>query len=491
MTQLQTEVAFVETMIERLISRRTRLRGRMNALSPISQLSPEILVKIFQMTCYSAEDSTQHITPLFFGGICKDWRENAWSTPLLWNTVTITVWRRTHATQISLLDEWLLRAQSSPLSIKLTVDEHESNKTNLAFCCFRPVMELLITRAEYWQTFDCILPHRCHGILQNHKFPLLTSISLRPPTIGWISTLINSPSIPGPLSAPKLAHVNLSGYSASSMGLPWGQLRSVKIQILTIEEFFALLLRSQELKECYVEAICSPRSPEFLPPQMLFHDLETLDVLLTSIDPISILNHLNLPKLRVLSLRGGGVFANILIDTISTFVLRSSCHLERLSVEQLSRTTDDDILTWLETTPSLTHLRIKFNLYSTQPHPSIGFSDKLVSRLRPSQQGLPYLLPRLTSLEYRGPVPCNTRLLVDVLSERWHHVSHSDSAKHGSVSLRPMKVEIDASPLPVIDIPDDVRDDIVMLVSEGMELEIRTPLPFHEGYGNAEVFESW
>jgi len=82
------------------------------------------------------------------------------------------------------------------------------------------------------------------------------------------------------------------------------------------------------------------------------------------------------------------------------------------------------------------------------------------------------LLPRLASLEYQGPVPCHSRLLVGMLSERWHHVSHCEgSGKHGGVSQRLMRAVV-VAPISVYCIPHDVRDDIVMLVSEGMELEI-------------------
>lgn len=480
MAQLEAEVSLIETMIERLVSRRARLQGRMNALSPICQLSPEILVKIFQMTCYLSEDSNQHITPLFFGGICKDWREIAWSTPLLWNTISVKVWRRRHATQISLLGEWLQRAQSSPLSIKLTSDD-ESDKTIPTSGCFRPVMELLITRAEYWQTFDCVLPPRCHDVLLNHNFPLLTSVSLRPPTIGPMSTSIRLPNM-FLWATPRLVHVDLSGYDFSAMLLPLGQLQRFKIDSLIVSGFFELLRLSRALKECYLGSVY-PGSSKILqcpPSQMLFHsDLEILDVLLVGNDGIRVLDNLNLPKLRVLSVRGREINIypeNRLFDTISSLVLRSSCHLERLSIEQISGIKDDAILACLETIPLLTHLRLEFYLHATEPLPSIGFTDELVSRLCPSQQGQgsSYLLPRLASLEYQGPVPCHSHLLVDMLSKRWHHVSHSEgSGRHGGVSPRLTRAKIDAAPIPVFDIPSDVRDDIVMLVSEGMELEIQ------------------
>ena len=128
-------------------------------------------------------------TAHFLGGICKDWRQIAWSTPLIWNMVS----RKAHGSQVQLLRNWLLRANSSP---KLTFgDEHESK-----FCsvCAIWSMDVLVTRSTYWKSFNCLLPPQCDDIL-NH-FPMLTSISLRSP--GTISTFSQPPNMF--FSAPEL-----------------------------------------------------------------------------------------------------------------------------------------------------------------------------------------------------------------------------------------------------------------------------------------------
>lgn len=440
------------------MSHKARLQGRMNELSPISQLPTEILTGIFCLTCHFSQDS---ITPLFFGGICKDWREIAWSTPLLWNTISIKVSRRTHVTKITLLREWLLRAQSSPLSIKLTTDEEYET----TFYAFRGIIELLVTRAEYWQTFDCRLPTQCHDILQNHKFPLLITASLRPP-VGTILTFSEPPGMF--LSAPRLVSVDLSGYNFSAMVLPWEQLRHFKTQFLTVAESLKVLRRSPALKECHLECVYSPGISDYLASQTLYSELELLDLSLIKNAAIKLLDNLTLPNLRVLRVRNSSSgCGNLLYDAVSSLNQRSSCHLEGLSLEHIDGVKDDVIIACLESIPSLNYLHLSFQCHN--PGPSSGLSETFISRLRPSQQGS-YLLPNLTSLKYRGTVGCDSRLLVDMLSERWRHVSHVEG---GHSEPRLTRVQFIATGDFKYEIPYDVQADIDLLVSEGMQLRIR------------------
>src|SRR6266540_2322873 len=132
-------MSLIKIMMERLTARRAILQRKINALSPISQLPPEILTEIFRMACRVSANLCQPITPLFFGRICQEWRVIAWSTPLLWNSICLNVSRKTHGAQTSLLGEWLLRAKSSPLFIKLTSEEeHEA-----IFCSVRAILDVL------------------------------------------------------------------------------------------------------------------------------------------------------------------------------------------------------------------------------------------------------------------------------------------------------------------------------------------------------------
>ena len=61
----------------------------------------------FRITCQPVDNGyRQAVTPLFIGSICKLWRDVAWSTPLLWNTILLHFSQKHHNTQIQLLGDW-------------------------------------------------------------------------------------------------------------------------------------------------------------------------------------------------------------------------------------------------------------------------------------------------------------------------------------------------------------------------------------------------
>jgi len=447
----------VEVMMEHLSWRRTNLRRKINSLSSTALLPAEILTEIFWLAC-QLEDGGPALTPLFFGGICKEWREIAWSTPLLWNTISLHVSRKAHGSQVQLLRDWLLRANSSPLFIKLTSDdEHES-----IFCSLRAIMDVLVTRSTYWSSLDCLLPPQCHDILKNNHFPMLTSVSVRPPK-GTISTFSEPPNMF--LSAPKLLDVDLSGYNFSAMMLPWEQLRRFKTQFLTVAECLKVLKRSPNLKECHLESVYSPEIfPSPTPLDTFYSELEHLDITLIKGTAISLLDSITLPSLIHLHIHYSGA-AGLTVSAIHSLILRSSCNLQRLFIER-QQLHDEDLIPCLESVPSLSHLSLVVAGEST------GLSKNLVSMMHPSRDPGPPLLPKLTWFHYEGPMDCDSPSLVDMLSERWC----SQPAKNGNAipiaTLNTAEIVSHAR----YELTDDVEFKMKWLAKAGMALSIRSLL---------------
>lgn len=450
-------MASVEAMMENLSWRRTNLRRKINSLSPTSLLPAEILTEIFRLTCQS-EDGGLPITPLFFGGICKVWREIAWTTPLLWNTISLHVSRKAHGSQVQLLRNWLLRASSSPLFIKLTSDdEHES-----IFCSLRAIMDVLVTRSTYWNSLDCLLPPQCHDILKNNHFPMLTSVSIRPPK-GTISTFSEPPNMF--LSAPKLLDVDLSGYNFSAMMLPWEQLRRFKAQLLTVAECLKVLKRSPSLKECHLESVYSPEIfPLPVSLDTFYSELEHLDITLIRGAAISLLDSITLPFLTHLRVHYSGI-AGFTVSAIHSLVLRSSCNLQRLYIEK-QRLDDQDLLPCLESVPSLSHLRL------VVVGDSGGLSKRFVSMLHPSRDSGPPLLPKLTWFHYEGPVECESHSLVDMLSERWCPQPAKNSNAISTASLNTVEIVTHMR----YELTDDIECKMKWLTKAGMDLTIQSLL---------------
>ncbi|KDR73016.1 hypothetical protein GALMADRAFT_281210 [Galerina marginata CBS 339.88] len=458
---LEAEMTQIEAMMESLAQRRTMLRRRINALSPTSQLPQEILTEIFRLASHSSEDGPRSTTPLFFGGICKEWRDIAWSTPLLWNSVSLHVSRRTHGSQVHLLRDWLLRANSSPLYIKLTTDdEHES-----IFCSLRAIMDVLVARSAFWYSLDCLLPPQCHEVLKSNQFPMLTSVSIRPPK-GTISTFSEPPNMF--LSAPKLLNVDLSGYNFPAMVLPWEQLQRFKTQFLTVGECLKVLRRSPNLKECHLESVYSPdllSSPTMNP---LHSELEYLEVTLIKGAAISLLDSITLPSLCDLHIVYSGP-GGFLLSAISSLVLRSSCNLQRLHIEK-QNFHDDDLIPCLDAMSSLSHLHL--TVLADGIHPSMGLTTKLVTMLQPSHQSGPPLLPNLHTFEYRGRILCDGHSLVSMLSERFH-AKQADASKLECPPVVRLTAARIISPA-AFDLSDELQSELLKLSEAGMEVNIRS-----------------
>ncbi|KAF8896876.1 hypothetical protein CPB84DRAFT_1848057 [Gymnopilus junonius] len=452
---LEAEMIRVEKTIESLSQRRTILRRKINALSLTAQLPPEILIEIFRLVSHSPSETTERHIPLFFGGVCKEWRDIAWSTPLLWNTVSLHVSRKTHGSQVHLLRDWLLRAQESPLHIKLTTDdEHES-----IFCSLRAIMDVLVTRSMYWHSLDCLLPPQCHDVLKDSQFPMLTSVCIRPPK-GTISTFSEPPDMF--LSAPKLLDVDLSGYNFAAMVLPWEQLRKFKTQFLTVGECLKVCRRSPNLKECHLESVYSPdllSSPTLNP---LHCELEYLDVTLIKGAAITLLDNITLPSLRDLRIHYSGP-NGFLLSAISSLVVRSSCNLQRLHIRK-QHFLDDDLIPCLEAIPSLSDLHL-----AAISDTSIGLTQRLVEVLHPSYQSGHPLLPNLRSFEFHGPVSADLQSVGAMLSARWHEKRIDLTSEPNTSPIAQLaKVQI-IFPMQG-DLTDEFLEEVSRLSGEGMVL---------------------
>ena len=407
MVSLEGEIESIDTMMAQFAQRRASLRRKINAMSPTARIPPEILAEIFQIACQPVDNGhRQAVTPLFLGSICRLWRDIVWSTPLLWSTILLRVSRKQPGAQVQLLADWLLNARSAPLSIKLIADD----ENEYVVCAFQAIMRVLVARSDYWLTFDSFLPPQCHHIFKNINFPMLTSVSLHPPKIS-ISTFSTPPDMF--LTAPKLLNVDLSGYHFASMVLPWEQVRRFKTQLLTVTESLNILRQSPNLQECQLEYVYS--SDSFITKTIMFHaHLKHFDVMLLKAASVSLFDSITLPSLSHLRIHYSGP-EQLPLSSITFLILRSACNLERFTVE--IRSDDADLISCLEMIPSLIYFRLEI---LGSKHPDMGLTTQFVASLDPFNNSGRLLLPNLKYFEYKGPVLCDCRTIVDMLAHRWY-----------------------------------------------------------------------
>ena len=475
MASLEGEIASIDTILAQIAQRRVFVRRRINGLSPTARIPSEILIEIFQIACQPVDKGyrvRRAVTPLFIGSICRLWRDVAWSTPLLWNTILLHVSpdRKHHDTQVQLLGDWLLNARSAPLSIKLIVeDERES-----VLCAFEAIMRILITRSDYWLTFDSRLPPQCHNIFKNINFPMLTSVSLQ------LSNTVSTSIIPDMfLTAPKLVDVNLLNCHFPLM-LPWEQVRRFRTGLSSITECLKVLRESPNLQECYFNGVYTP--VDFISKTIIPHaqlQLKHLHVMLqrhgpwTLSDSMSLFDGMTLPSLSNLCIQYYGTTI-LHLSSITSLVLRSACNLERFTIK--FPFDNAELIPCLEAMPSLTYLDLEMPRGL-----DMGLTRHNVTSLDPLSNSSRLLLPNLKYLKYKGPVLCDCRTIVDMLAHRWH-LSDDSRTSQGFTRVSKLQLAEILSTVPYL-ISADVQEELKNLLEEGMSVRIeslvRTPATFN------------
>ncbi|CAA7269670.1 unnamed protein product [Cyclocybe aegerita] len=108
-------------------------------------LPHEITERIFFYACqrYANDDSWYRpFYPLYFGRVCRAWRQLAWATSSLWTTVVVRqVEIESAEIQRQLLEEWLERTQGRPLEIYFD--------TSIPYY-HQPLLRLLVHYREQW-----------------------------------------------------------------------------------------------------------------------------------------------------------------------------------------------------------------------------------------------------------------------------------------------------------------------------------------------------
>ena len=229
---IRTGRAFVRRRInDSELSSLTRSYGKNSLRNPYWNLSDSL------STCWKwphGQASSDLVTPFFIGSICSRWRDVAWTTLLLWNTILLHVSRKYHG-QVQLLGDWLLNARSAPLSIELIWED----EPEYILSAFEAIMRILTTRSDYWLTFDSDPLPQCRFLkISNfqcwHQFPCNPAHSQLP--------ILLECSLP-------LQNLSMSIYHAISQ---WCYLGSrFRAQFLTVIECLEVLRQSPNLQKCH------------------------------------------------------------------------------------------------------------------------------------------------------------------------------------------------------------------------------------------------
>ncbi|KAF8170689.1 hypothetical protein K438DRAFT_1853716 [Mycena galopus ATCC 62051] len=310
----------------RLIEERYAIRRTLDSVVfyPILTIPPEIMQEIF--LCCLPDDSDlsplvpdPKIAPLVLLSVCRKWREIALSAPRLWTSIRVTLRSQCFDNSLPLLDCWLTRARSLPLSLAVVYMNYEES----------PSPELLIaalTRSsELWQDARLELPfkdlQRLNGI--EGRVPLLRKLLIGP-TDAYFAGMqgLRITPITAFSDAPLLREVHLVTGFPFTLELPWAQLTKLQATSLSVCECLEILEASPALVECTLSLRQSfdTAHARRIPP------LEHLQVLTlrTSGFHADLLHCLTLPQLRELQFHvAPSVSSEDSLAKVTAFVERS------------------------------------------------------------------------------------------------------------------------------------------------------------------------
>ncbi|KAF9552181.1 hypothetical protein CPC08DRAFT_768510 [Agrocybe pediades] len=386
------------------------------------------MVEIFLWVCPPpALDAWKVVpsTPLYLGTICKQWREMAWSSAILWKDVAVQL--APTSAQVSLLRDWLLRAKTMPLSI--TVYGHDNAnltpENNTLHALDISMFKVLLTRSRFWSTFRCsgFLPEFIN-IFDNEQFPVLKSIQLehRHPFPSLYSHY-NTPPNALFAASPQLEHFLLKGYPFSEAVMPLTPLKSIAIFVLSVEDSMTVFRSYSILVSARLGSVGSNHFATVIPtsksPAFKHSTLSTLHVSCW-LDTEYLLGSLELPSLENLHVSA----RTTCLSSVVSLVERSRCLLHTLNLD-IHYKEDDDLIAAFKSFPRLSSLRLAwFQAYSFSERSRVGarfLTEKLATMLIPAHGNGPPLLPNLTCLTWEDDIPEDCQLpLAEAIEQRWH-----------------------------------------------------------------------
>ena len=380
--ELQQEIEEFEIRIEK---RRRALRTAMNENHDpfIHKFPPEIASQIFiQYAPPSALfDEDERSTPLYLGAVCQKWRQLAWATPQLWSSSLIGFRANgrystsNESDLLQLVAEWLERAASLRLTIRLDHTAHEVHGDGV----YHDVINLLNKHSARWYDMHLDLPVRhLYRLCGSSQGNMLRRLTLHNHFHKTDLSTFSMKSKPSP-----------TDLTLVSVGLPhvdiiWNNLTVASVDCIGVDECFELIRRAPLLENFSLRGIHGtsrlfpiPNTTIVLPH---LHSLELLNS-----EVAKILDSVCLPSLKQFHVDSSSFPLHSMIKFIGCI----SSHLKILKMSTHNLHDENQLRTLLSPLSSLEFLELR-------DYKSPG--EKFFRVLCASAQS-PLFLPRLQCLE--------------------------------------------------------------------------------------------
>jgi len=396
-----------------------------DAFSP--HLPPELISHIFTIytenfnSSFDIHRPSAERGPLLLGAVSKLWREVAFGTPQLWNTITIQFYIQAWPLdkikmKIELVKQWLDRSRQLPLHISFRAEEMSMWH---AKDLWGPIFSLIRNCAPRWHTLVldiCLLLYA--AFLDGLTYaPRLHTLKL-----GYMvdSPFDNDSSHdPFHLQTPSLKHLAIIDLPLSSIAVEWGNITHFEGNNLHVDEFFETLRLARRLTSCKLHRLRNNLHRYPLPTIPLIHSaLKRLR--LPSVRSLEhFIDLLVFPSLEKFRYKCEGIHSLLPKSCLISLFNRSRCQLTHFGLlsGELLEDDMDDLISLFFALPTLTHLKfedLKFRCYENRGI----MTDRLLQKLMPIEGIQAGLLPCLQSLKFCGKQKFLWNCLADFIVAR-------------------------------------------------------------------------
>lgn len=447
------KIKHLEEELTNLKAKYKTLASATNAIHDpfIHKFPPEIASRIFRLsiptlkfgehdpwaTKQPPHEQTEWAAPLRLGAVSHNWRQLAWTTPDLWQTVYIHIRPSTrHSLAKSLpglLREWLGRSTVLPLTVLFHdfryIDKAELNDasseedfsddstSDISEFPTDLIMQILNSNSDRWRNLHInvgadIYERFPHSIQPTQLFGLDLTLnpqdSEEPPTTKFMTESELNPS-----------HLKLAYFPLTSINVRWDKITHVTLCKTSIEEGIDCLRRASSLEYFH---ICAPSEVHdsligfgkpIIQPRLRSLNLATSYT-------TSFLEAIHLPSLEEWTQDMGGL--RIPVTAMLSLLERSGCYLKVLNLEG-APLPSQDLDTLLQALNSLESLRLSFKwgfldttimddiltrIFCSPPCSSLSVEGAIPEYLLPRLQFMeimpfaPYLWDRVPQLYRQG-----------------------------------------------------------------------------------------
>jgi hypothetical protein len=478
---IREKIEQLEEEIAKLKAKHHALGNTMNAIHDpfIHKFPPEIGSYIFRLSLPTLNfedirlwtEAMTYTRALRLGAVCRKWRQLAWTTPDLWDTLYLTIrqsMKRSVAESFpGLLREWLSRSGIRPLTIffryfgsseesdyspsddefsdESTADTLEST-TDL-------VIEVINLHSGRWRNLHLhvgaadILERFCGSAPPNQLFGLELQVSYDiSPTQKFAMKIKPFPT-----------QLTLVNCSPTSIDIGWDNITRLELSDISTSECLQLLRLAPALEYCVLDPWDDPT---------LSFDTTILHPRLRSLYFLyggeSFLEAIKVPSLEEWTQTSAVSGGSVPVITMVSLLERSGCYLKILKLEGVPLDTNFRVL--LQAIPSLEHLRLHVLQYRSHN----GEMDDILARIFRSPSGTSAIppeeptrelfLPRLQSMECTGMNPKFPLFSWDYIPQ------HYRQGHRRSLTLKTVAYPSHIS--------DETASQLLNLVDEGVDLQI-------------------